>query len=243
MPKSRVLDVDPKNQSWTVDDDNQSTITLSLIAAGKLDETLSAVRGEFERDVRAPADNRRRATFRIGWHEAQGPKEYRARVLCDLTWQNLGYRLGRAFGTRPDAVIDDAFGHCVAVFPPGRAPTEVSNAVSADMAVAGVEGTPVTVVQVKYERDPKLREICLAHHGVACVVCGVKFAKEFPTIEQARDFIHVHHLRPLSEVTVAHRVDPVADMVPLCPNCHGVAHLRRPPFTVTELKVARTRAR
>jgi 5-methylcytosine-specific restriction protein A len=37
-------------------------------------------------------------------------------------------------------------------------------------------------------------------------------------------FIHVHHLRPLSEVASEHVVDPVADLCPVCPNCHAVIH-------------------
>jgi 5-methylcytosine-specific restriction enzyme A len=31
-------------------------------------------------------------------------------------------------------------------------------------------------------------------------------------------------------------VDPVADMRPLCPNCHAVVHLRIPPLTLDKLR-------
>ena len=37
-------------------------------------------------------------------------------------------------------------------------------------------------------------------------------------------FIHVHHLRPLSEIRGEYMVDPVADLCPVCPNCHAVIH-------------------
>ncbi len=32
-------------------------------------------------------------------------------------------------------------------------------------------------------------------------------------------FIHVHHLKPLSEVGYEYRVDPIRDLRPVCPNC------------------------
>jgi predicted HNH restriction endonuclease len=41
----------------------------------------------------------------------------------------------------------------------------------------------------------------------------------------ADGYIHVHHLRPLSEVNGEYVVDPVKDLRPVCPNCHAVLHL------------------
>jgi 5-methylcytosine-specific restriction protein A len=38
------------------------------------------------------------------------------------------------------------------------------------------------------------------------------------------DFIHVHHVRPLSSITAEYQVDPVNDLVPVCPNCHAMLH-------------------
>jgi hypothetical protein len=45
--------------------------------------------------------------------------------------------------------------------------------------------------------------------------------------------IHVHHLRPQSSIGKRYRVNPIADLRPVCPNCHMVLHLRccgRPRF-------------
>ena len=42
--------------------------------------------------------------------------------------------------------------------------------------------------------------------------------------ELGKGFIHVHHLRPLSEVGGEYVVDPGADLRPVCPNCHAVIH-------------------
>jgi predicted HNH restriction endonuclease len=55
------------------------------------------------------------------------------------------------------------------------------------------------------------------------VVCGFDFAAVYGPL--AVGFIHVHHLIPLSQAGGEYKVDPVADMRPVCPNCHAVIHL------------------
>ncbi len=52
----------------------------------------------------------------------------------------------------------------------------------------------------------------------------------------ADGFIHVHHLRPLSQAGGAHAVDPVEDLRPVCPNCHAVLHRRAPAYSIEEVK-------
>ena len=39
---------------------------------------------------------------------------------------------------------------------------------------------------------------------------------------EAEGYIHVHHLRGLSDVGGEYVVDPVNDLRPVCPNCHAV---------------------
>ena len=53
--------------------------------------------------------------------------------------------------------------------------------------------------------------------------------------EVAEGLIHVHHLRSLSEVGEEYIVDPIADLRPVCPNCHAVLHTRTPPFSIEEV--------
>lgn len=55
-------------------------------------------------------------------------------------------------------------------------------------------------------------------------------------IGQGKDFIHVHHLIPLSEINQEYEVDPIKDLRPLCPNCHAMIHRKHPPFTIEEIK-------
>lgn len=94
----------------------------------------------------------------------------------------------------------------------------------------------VTRVQVnRYERDPEARRVCIAHHGTSCAACGFSFEQTYgPT---GADFIHVHHLGPAPGPGSSYELDPVTDLVPLCANCHAMAHLGvSSPRTVAELR-------
>ena len=86
-----------------------------------------------------------------------------------------------------------------------------------------LEGFVRRVLVNSYERSPAARSKCIEAHGTACVVCGFDFGSAYGSV--ARDYIHVHHLRPLSEVRKGYEVDPVKDMRPVCPNCHAVIHI------------------
>ncbi len=85
-----------------------------------------------------------------------------------------------------------------------------------------------------YERNPIARQKCIQHYGSRCVVCGFDFAEAYGEI--GNGFIHVHHLKPLSEIRKSYEVDPINDLRPVCPNCHAVIHKRRPPYSLEEVK-------
>lgn len=85
-----------------------------------------------------------------------------------------------------------------------------------------------------YERDPAARSACLAAHGTRCAACDTDMGEVYG--ELGAGFIHVHHLRPLSEVGQGYQVDPVADLCPLCPNCHAIVHRVSPPLKVPALQ-------
>jgi 5-methylcytosine-specific restriction protein A len=96
------------------------------------------------------------------------------------------------------------------------------------------EGGRTAVVVNRYERDPRAREICISHHGSRCCVCNMRFAERYG--ETMKDFIHVHHLIPLSDIGTEYRVDPIADLRPVCPNCHGVIHRHDPPLSIEQAR-------
>lgn len=85
-----------------------------------------------------------------------------------------------------------------------------------------------------YERDPKARQACIDHFGAVCSVCGFEFHRVYG--ELGRGYIHVHHIRPLSEIGESYAVDPQKDLTPVCPNCHAMLHLPPIPLSVEELK-------
>lgn len=86
----------------------------------------------------------------------------------------------------------------------------------------------------RYERDAGARDACIAARGTNCCICGFNFEARYGTI--ARGYIHVHHLRPLSECVGNYNVDPVTDLLPVCPNCHAVLHLGGRCRTIDEVR-------
>jgi 5-methylcytosine-specific restriction enzyme A len=102
------------------------------------------------------------------------------------------------------------------------------------------EGAVRAVLVDAYERSSEARKACIAAHGVACAVCNFKFGEFYGAV--AANFIHVHHLTPISENGRERVIDPIRDLVPVCPNCHAVIHLRNPPYSVAEVKGLRSMA-
>lgn len=93
-----------------------------------------------------------------------------------------------------------------------------------------IEGRLVKVRVNRYERNPKARHDCLAHYGYRCVVCGLSLQELYG--EVAKDIIHVHHLKPISEMETQYQVNPIEDLRPVCPNCHAVIHSQNPPYSI-----------
>jgi len=95
------------------------------------------------------------------------------------------------------------------------------------------EGDSNVVNANRYERNRKARQACIAHYGVACQVCGFDFEEVYGP-EFGAGYIHVHHLIEISSIGEEYKVDPVADLRPVCPNCHAMLHRRRPAFSIKE---------
>jgi len=97
-----------------------------------------------------------------------------------------------------------------------------------------VQGARKQVRVNAYERDPRARKACLKHHGLNCAVCGFDFEATYG--ELGKNFIHVHHLRPLALTSGECELDPVNDLRPVCPNCHAMLHRREQTLTIEELQ-------
>jgi hypothetical protein len=97
-----------------------------------------------------------------------------------------------------------------------------------------VEGSVCQVTINSYERNPEARRRCIEHYGASCCVCSFNFEEKFGAV--AEGFIHVHHLKLLFEIQGEYEVDPIADLRPVCPNCHAVIHLGGKTRSIEEVK-------
>ena len=97
-----------------------------------------------------------------------------------------------------------------------------------------VEGTSRRISVNAYERNPRARAACLKHYGAVCQVCGMDFISKYGEVGEG--FMHVHHKRPIAMLKANYTVNPLKDLVPVCPNCHAMLHRREPPFDVEQLR-------
>lgn len=97
-----------------------------------------------------------------------------------------------------------------------------------------IEGAKRVVVVNAYERNRIARQKCVEHWGTVCYCCGLDMGERYGEI--AEGYIHVHHLRSIASIGENYTVDPIADLRPVCPNCHAVIHLADPPMPVDELR-------
>ena len=98
---------------------------------------------------------------------------------------------------------------------------------------AKVEGQIVTRTVEAYERDESLREDCLKFYGYTCQVCRFDFEKEYG--REGKGFIEVHHIERLADRQLS-ETNPITDLIPLCANCHRMAHRRVPPYIPEEIR-------
>lgn len=96
------------------------------------------------------------------------------------------------------------------------------------------EGSVKSVIINAYERDRNARAACIKKHGIRCAVCQMSFEELYGEI--GKGFIHVHHKKPLATTRGEYLIDPVKDLVPVCPNCHAMLHTSEPPLAIEELR-------
>lgn len=85
-----------------------------------------------------------------------------------------------------------------------------------------VEGQLMSRTASVRGRNISIRDHCLDHHKSVCKVCDFDPAKRFGT--EFLGMIDVHHLDPLASSDRERTTDPIVDCVPLCANCHRLAH-------------------
>lgn len=96
------------------------------------------------------------------------------------------------------------------------------------------EGVSRSVTVNVYERSRSARKKCIEHYGLDCTICGFNFEKIYG--DAGKGIIHVHHIKPLSEIDQKYKVDPIRDLRPVCPNCHAVIHSGTDQLTIDQIR-------
>ena len=78
------------------------------------------------------------------------------------------------------------------------------------------------------QRNREIVEKRKAMDEYTCQVCGFYFEID------GKKVIECHHIYPLSEGE--ERVTRIEDLISVCPTCHRIIHLRKPPFSILEVK-------
>jgi predicted HNH restriction endonuclease len=117
---------------------------------------------------------------------------------------------------------------------PEAVPTDKSFPNELDPGIRYVEGARKQVWVNAFERDSSARQACVAHYGYNCVVCNFNFLDRYGSI--GHEFIHVHHLKPMALADGEYELDPVADLRPVCPNCHAMLHRAEDLLSIDELR-------
>lgn len=97
-----------------------------------------------------------------------------------------------------------------------------------------IEGAARQIWVNRYERSAAARNECLRHYGYKCSICDFDFEKVYGDI--GKQYIHVHHIVPISRLGKDYNIDPVKDLRPVCPNCHAMLHTAHPPHTIKDIK-------
>lgn len=96
------------------------------------------------------------------------------------------------------------------------------------------EGSAVREIHTRYERSRINRKLCLERLGYCCCICGFDFERTYGEI--GHHFIHVHHVKPVSQLGAGYIINPETDLIPVCPNCHAMLHRKDPPYFPEELR-------
>lgn len=111
---------------------------------------------------------------------------------------------------------------------------EVSNEFEIVNGEKIVEGAKRKITVNAYERNREARRKCIEYYGSKCVICGFDSGEFYG--DEFKDKIHVHHIKPLSEIKDEYIVDAINDLIPVCPNCHMILHSNGRVYTPDEIK-------
>lgn len=111
---------------------------------------------------------------------------------------------------------------------------------SGDVTSNYLEGSKKIVTVNAYERNPIARKECINYFlflnngKLKCEICGFDFGEVYG--DEFKTKIHIHHLVEISSIGAEYKINPTTDLIPICPNCHLIAHSKKPAYTPDEIK-------
>lgn len=85
-----------------------------------------------------------------------------------------------------------------------------------------LEGGVIDYYGKKHERNPLNRRKAIEYHGTICKICNFDFEDVYG--KRGRNYIEIHHIKPLSTLNSEIVIDPRYDLIPVCANCHRIIH-------------------
>ncbi len=99
------------------------------------------------------------------------------------------------------------------------------------------ENKPHVTTSTQITRSQRARNECIEIHGCRCNICNFDFEKMYGSI--GKDYIEVHHITPIGQLSSAEGytgTNPKNDLIPLCSNCHSMIHRKRIPYLPDEIR-------
>lgn len=96
------------------------------------------------------------------------------------------------------------------------------------------EGAKSQVLIDRYERNSRARSQCIDYYGTSCYVCHLDLGSKYGRV--GKGLIHIHHIKPLHTIGQDYIVDPIKDLIPVCPNCHAIIHRQNPPYKIEDVQ-------
>ena len=97
--------------------------------------------------------------------------------------------------------------------------------------IRAIEGYEIDRKLITHARNSNLVTACKARNNYKCEACGFKLELH------GKYVIECHHINPVA--ISGEREVSINELVCLCPTCHRIAHTRKEPLTVPEIRHAR----
>ena len=77
------------------------------------------------------------------------------------------------------------------------------------------------------------KQACIDYYGAICDICGFDFGYTYG--EAYESCIEVHNIHNEKE-EISETTDPIADLIPICCNCHRIIHSQVPMLSIEKIR-------